>query len=161
MAANNTAEKKPGSMVIHLDEADMIRHLTDRDRGRLFLALVDYAQSGVQPVGFKGVLALCYEQMSRSVDRNVERYRKTCERNAVKANKRWHPDVALADDYDRIHSDTNEYDRMHSDTNEYDRIRSDTSEYDRISSYPRAFPDDFYERRDQRIRDAFLHDTTP
>ena len=37
------AEKKPSSMVIHLDEAEIVRYLSDRDRGRLLLALIDYA----------------------------------------------------------------------------------------------------------------------
>lgn len=82
--------KKPGSMVIHLDEADMIRYLTDRERGRLLLALVDYAQDGVITQGFKGSLAMCYEQMRRSIDRNIVRYQDTCERNRANANKRWH-----------------------------------------------------------------------
>ena len=82
--------KKPGSMVIHLDEADMIRYLTDRERGRLLLALVDYAQDGVVTQSFKGSLAMCYEQMRRSIDRNIVRYQDTCERNRANANKRWH-----------------------------------------------------------------------
>lgn len=67
----------------------MLRYLSDRERGRLLLALIDYAQDGVLHEGFKGATALCYEQLRRSIDRNIERYQQTCERNREHALKRW------------------------------------------------------------------------
>ena len=45
--------KRPGSMILHLDEADMLRSLSDRERGRLLLALIDYAQDGVLTCVFR------------------------------------------------------------------------------------------------------------
>ena len=91
------AEKKPGSLVIHLDEAEITRYLSDRDRGRLLLALVDYAQDGVLPEGFKGSLSMCFDVMRRSIDRNVKRYQETCERNRQNAAKRWDADATACD----------------------------------------------------------------
>ena len=86
-------EKKPSSMVIHLDEAEIVRYLSDRDRGRLLLALIDYAQDGALPEGFKGSLSMCFDVLRRSIDRNVKRYQETCERNRQNAMKRWEEDA--------------------------------------------------------------------
>ena len=88
------AEKKPGSMVIHLDQAGMLRMLSDKERGQLLLALIDYAQDGELPQHFKGRAALAFDVMRRAVDRNVARYNETCERNRALAMKRWHPEEA-------------------------------------------------------------------
>ena len=66
---------RPGIMV-YFDMLGPIKVLPDADKGRLFVAMLEYGQSGVAPQ-FDGMLALAWEFAKPKLDRDNEEYNRT------------------------------------------------------------------------------------
>lgn len=66
---------RPGVM-IYFDILDPISVLTDADKGRLFVAILEYGQSGKVPA-FDGMLALAWGFVKPKIDKDSEEYNKT------------------------------------------------------------------------------------
>lgn len=65
--------KRPGIM-LYFDVLEPIRALTDRERGRLLTAMLEYGQTGKQPA-FEGRLALAWGFVRPKIDKDEEEYR--------------------------------------------------------------------------------------
>lgn len=63
---------RPGIM-LYFDILEPIRALTDEDKGRLLVAMLEYGQSGRAPV-FDGMLALAWGFVKPKIDRDDETY---------------------------------------------------------------------------------------
>ena len=66
---------RPGIM-IYFDILGPIRVLPDADKGRLFVAMLEYGQDGTVPK-FDGMLALAWEFAKPKLDRDNEEYNRT------------------------------------------------------------------------------------
>ena len=66
---------RPGIMV-YFDMLGPIRVLSDADKGRLFLAMLEYGQDGTVPQ-FDGMLALAWEFAKPRLDRDNDEYNRT------------------------------------------------------------------------------------
>lgn len=66
---------RPGIMV-YFDMLGPIKVLPDVDKGRLFVAMLEYGQSGIAPQ-FDGMLALAWEFAKPKLDRDNEEYNRT------------------------------------------------------------------------------------
>ena len=66
---------RPGIMV-YFDMLGPIKVLPDADKGRLFVAMLEYGQSGIVPE-FEGMLALAWEFAKPKLDRDNEEYNRT------------------------------------------------------------------------------------
>ena len=66
---------RPGVM-IYFDILEPISVLTDADKGRLFVAILEYGQSGKVPA-FYGMLALAWGFVKPKIDKDSEEYNKT------------------------------------------------------------------------------------
>lgn len=66
---------RPGIM-IYFDMLGPIRVLSDEDKGRLFLAMLEYGQDGTVPQ-FEGMLALAWEFAKPKLDRDNDEYNRT------------------------------------------------------------------------------------
>ena len=63
---------RPGIM-IYFDMLGPIRVLSDEDKGRLFLAMLEYGQNGTVPQ-FEGMLALAWGFIKPKIDKDEEEY---------------------------------------------------------------------------------------
>ena len=63
---------RPGIMV-YFDMLGPIKVLPDADKGRLFVAMLEYGQNGIEPQ-FDGMLALAWEFVKPKLDRDDETY---------------------------------------------------------------------------------------
>ena len=66
---------RPGIM-IYFDMLSPIRVLSDADKGRLLLAMLEYGQDGTEP-NFDGMLALAWEFAKPKLDKDNEEYNRT------------------------------------------------------------------------------------
>ena len=77
-------EKK--SLVLYYDIRQPLEELTDAERGKLLLALLDYAQTGVVPE-FRGALQVAFSFIRGSIDRDTEKWAETVERRRQAGRK--------------------------------------------------------------------------
>lgn len=93
----------------YYDWIEQTAALSDAERGRLFIAILEYARSGLDPKldGREGLLFPVFRTM---VDRDAQKSRA----NTNNIKQRWAKD--------RAETDTNEYEEIRSDTNEYEAI---------------------------------------
>lgn len=96
--------------------------LTDDERGRLFVAISNYAQSQVVPQGCSPAFMACFELMRSVIDKQFDRYREKCERNRANIKKRW--EIEHQPQFERANNDSTEYDGTDICTTEYGRIPS-------------------------------------
>lgn len=77
MHAQENAEtgNRPGVM-IYFDMVDPLQQLKDAERGRLLMAIVEYAKHGTQP-RFTGRLAMAWGYIQPKLDRDAEAYENT------------------------------------------------------------------------------------
>ena len=66
---------RPGIM-LYFDILEPIRVLSDADKGRLLVAILEYGQTGKVPV-FEGMLALAWGFVKPKIDRDSEEYNRT------------------------------------------------------------------------------------
>lgn len=66
---------RPGIM-LYFDILEPIKVLSDADKGRLFIAILEYGQSGKVPA-FDGILALAWGFVKPKIDKDSEEYNRT------------------------------------------------------------------------------------
>lgn len=75
------------SFLLYKDQEEIIDNLTDKQAGRLFKAVFDYAR-GDKPV-LSQSMSVIFISIRQTIDRNKENYEKVCEINRKNAKKRW------------------------------------------------------------------------
>lgn len=91
---------RPGIMV-YFDMMGPIAVLSDADKGRLFLAMLEYGKSGKLPI-FDGVLALAWEFVKPKIDKDEEEYNLSIMRRQYAAacrerKKKGEPEITFDD----------------------------------------------------------------
>lgn len=81
------SEKRKG-IIIYLDYEEQFETLSDREMGELIRAALAYVKRGEEP-DFPPALQLAFSVMRAALDRDEEKYQRTCERNREYALKRW------------------------------------------------------------------------
>lgn len=82
-------KKKVKSIILYLDNMAAINCLSDASAGRIFKAILDYANTGILPeLEQEGIMAL-FMMFAAQIDRDTEAYIARCEKNAENARKRY------------------------------------------------------------------------
>lgn len=74
---------KPGSMLYH-DNINALKHLSNEELGRLFMAILEYGRDGTLPQ-FEGALAMAWAFIKPKLDRDDQRYKDTVARSTYAA----------------------------------------------------------------------------
>ena len=74
---------KPGIMIYH-ELYNPFKKLSDEDRGKLILAMLEYSIFGAVP-SFCGVLDMMWDFVSGGIDRDGERYERVCSQRSYAA----------------------------------------------------------------------------
>ena len=82
---------------------EQLEILPDDERGRLIIALLDYAENGTIP-SLEGASNMAFAFIKAQIDRDTEKYNERCQKNRDNIRKRWNPE------------NTNEYDGIQSYT---------------------------------------------
>lgn len=69
---------KKQSFVLYYDIREPLELLNDDERGKLFTAVLDYAENGIIPE-FSGMLAMAFAFIKKSIDRDTEKWDSTRE----------------------------------------------------------------------------------
>lgn len=86
--ADRDYHKDNKSFIVYKDWEEIILALgSDEDRARLFRALFSYASSGEQPVDFTGALKVAFTCLKSALDRDGQKWEKTCDVRAVNGAK--------------------------------------------------------------------------
>ena len=102
------AKKKPDGFILYSEHVKVTRLLSDDERGRLLLAISEYADTSCVPHDESDAFMTCFELMRGGIDRQRERYAESCERNRRNVERRWAKNAVpvSVDGYDRIRSNT-------------------------------------------------------
>ena len=73
---------------VFTDFAVKMKLLSDAERGRLFTAMLEYAESGAEP-DLRGNERFLWEAAKSDIDRQAESYNKRCEVNKTIATNRY------------------------------------------------------------------------
>lgn len=95
---------------------EQLAMLPDDERGRLILAILDYAEKGTLPE-LSGAAGMCFSFIRAQIDRDSEKYDERCRKNRENIRKRW--DAHDSVEYDCIQSYTN-HTKKNKKTNEKD-----------------------------------------
>lgn len=80
--------KRNRSFILYTDCKQQVSMLSDRDAGRLFKALFDFAESGLEPdFSDAGDLSMCFSFISAQIRRDKEKYDDICEKRAEAGSK--------------------------------------------------------------------------
>lgn len=82
---------------LYFSYAEQLKMLSDADRGKLVLALLEYGETGTIPE-LRCELRMAFSFIKSQIDRDCEKYEKRCRTNSENANKRWHDVDAAACD---------------------------------------------------------------
>lgn len=82
-------EKRPPGVMLYYDKIrPILALLTDEERGKLLVAVLDYGESGFEPCLDKRLSAV-WPFIREMVDRDVDAYRAKCEKAARAIQTRW------------------------------------------------------------------------
>lgn len=79
---------KKDTILIYLEIREMIEKLTREQAGTIFMAILDYCDSGVIPE-LDPFLEMVFIPIRQSLDRSKKQYESRCEKNRAAARKRW------------------------------------------------------------------------
>lgn len=96
-------KERPG-VLIYFSLRPAIKRLTLEEKGALFEAILDYAQSGVYP-DFDGVLGICWDFVQPLIDADGASYRDKCEKAKKAIETRWAKEKSTQV-YERIQTNT-------------------------------------------------------
>ena len=83
---------KKSSVLIHYDSLVVLSRLSDEEAGKLFRAIISYSKDAVIPdFSESPVLAMAFDVLSMSTDRNAEKYEKRCQINRENGAKGGRP----------------------------------------------------------------------
>ncbi len=88
-------KRPPGVMLYFEETRPIIALLSDAERGRLLMAILDYAEYDAEPV-LNGRLVAVWPFVKQKIDHDAEVYRKKCERAAKAAKARWEAEEGKA-----------------------------------------------------------------
>ena len=81
--------KKPSFLVYYDNEVVIVR-MSDEEAGKLFKSLFPYGREEIKPDFEKSpALAMAFDILSMTIDRDKEKYVKRCEKNRENIQKRW------------------------------------------------------------------------
>lgn len=84
------ARKKLPRILLNPERASLAREiLTDEEAGRLFFAIIDYAESGLLPDGESRAWNACFVRMKEDIDHDMQVYAEKCKNKARGANAMW------------------------------------------------------------------------
>lgn len=84
------ARKKLPRILLNPERASLAREiLTDEEAGRLFFAIIDYAESGLLPSGESRAWNACFVRMKEDIDHDMQAYAEKCKNKARGANAMW------------------------------------------------------------------------
>lgn len=110
-----SAENKKKSFIVHFDKRRSIESLIVQtasgaesyDRiGRLFMALMDFAENGSTTIKLDDMTRMAYSMLSEQISSDMAAYQATCEKNRQNANVRWGNMRPHTTAYDRIQPHT-------------------------------------------------------
>ena len=73
---------------VYTDFADAMEELNDAEKGRLFMAMLEYARSGARPV-FRGGEKVLWPVAKGNIDKQIEAYHQRCETNRRNITSRY------------------------------------------------------------------------
>lgn len=131
---------RPGIM-LYFDILEPIKVLPDSDKGRLFVAMLEYGETGKVPE-FEGMLALAWGFVKPKIDKDKEAYEESCaqrayasfcrERKKLKLPKIPFEEWCTMDEYERTRMISVDGDQCPPSTDDIDRhlpITDDNSRY--------------------------------
>lgn len=74
---------------LFLDCREQLKLLSDAERGRVIMALLDYAETGDGASELSGAERMCFAFIAAQIDRDKTAYAERCKKNAENASKRW------------------------------------------------------------------------
>ena len=82
---------RKNSILLYGDHLKLVRQLPENERGRLFVALLEFAETGERPqVNFRSKMTeLVYTVLMDGLMRDRAHYLDVCEKNRLRAEKRW------------------------------------------------------------------------
>ena len=90
---------------LYFSYAEQLAMLSDDERGRLILQLLEYAQAGTVPkLDLTSAAAMLFSCMRGQIDRDAEKYNAKCQQNRDNINSRW--DKQNTNVYDGIRTNT-------------------------------------------------------
>ena len=81
--------EKKTSFILYLNAFEQWKMLSDDQAGKLIKALFIYAETGERIVTDDGMLRMAFSFITAQMDRDNEKYAKTCEKRREAVNKRW------------------------------------------------------------------------
>ena len=79
---------KKETILIYLEIREMIEKLTKEQAGTIFMAILDYCDTGTIPK-LDPFLEMVFIPIRQSLDRSKKQYESRCEKNRAAALKRW------------------------------------------------------------------------
>ena len=114
----------PPGIVIYLEHEQLIQCLDAQGKAELLDALLEYAKTGISPDIKTDTVKIVFLAMSAKINKDKEKYQKTCDRNKNNAGTRWQS------------KDTNDDKNAPDDTSEYETVPSDTKSTSGIKTVP-------------------------
>lgn len=81
-------KRPPGVMLYFAEMRPLLAFMTDEERGQILAAIFDYAEYDAEPI-LSDRLAAAWPFIKNLIDRDVETYRKKCEKAEKTAKARW------------------------------------------------------------------------
>ena len=81
---------------------DATRKLSEAECGRLFRSLLAYSQGRTELINLHGREEIVFDIYSQQIDREIERYEQTCERNRANVTSRYQSLPVVTTGYDPI-----------------------------------------------------------
>lgn len=130
------AQKKPDGFVLYPEHVKVTKLLSDDERGRLFLAIAEYAETSCLPQGESNAFLTCFELMRGGIDRQREKYTEACERNRRNIERRWakRPESVSTNIYDGIQPNTGVCNGIRNDTTYTNQTKPNQTKPSRSSS---------------------------
>ncbi|WP_300418426.1 DUF6291 domain-containing protein [uncultured Oscillibacter sp.] len=88
----STEKRPPGVMLYFTETRPILALMTDAERMQILEVVLDYAEYDVAP-GLSARLSAVWPFFQQMVDRDMETYRKKCEKAAKVASARWEKKV--------------------------------------------------------------------
>ena len=84
------AKEEKRSFVLYYDYRIHLQILTDEERGKLLMALMDYGEKGKEPE-FEGAALMAFSFITLQMDKDAERYAETCRKRSEAGKKGGRP----------------------------------------------------------------------
>ena len=124
------------SFLVYYDNEIVIRRLSDEDAGKLFKSLFTYGRENIKPdFEYNPALAMAFDILSMTMDRDAVKYSKRCQKNRENANKRWNKNKATASDCMQPHTNYADKDKDTDKDTDKDRERGIDTDKDTVIDY--------------------------